>query len=69
MKIARIAILDEAGRNVWDGSLLDFLHANCYRRDYARDIIKQLRTTAGGRPQVATIGGGAAPVFYLSLLA
>jgi hypothetical protein len=69
MKLAQIAVLDEAGRPVWDGSLLDFLHANCYSADYAREIIEQLRPIEGERPEIVTLGGGAAPVFYLSLVA
>lgn len=69
MKAAQIAVLDADGRAVWDGSLLDFLHANEYGLDDARALIEQLRPREGERPEIARIGGGAAPVFYLSLVA
>lgn len=68
MKLAQVALLDEQGRNVWFGSLRGFFRANDMGREERADIIAQLRPCED-RPSAACIGGGAAPVFYVSVVA
>ena len=69
MKHAQIAVIDESGRAIWDGSLYRFAKDNGYDRTELAALIVELTTLNEGRPQAATIGGGAAPLFYVSLLA
>lgn len=77
MKLAQIAVMMEDGTMVWDGSLKTFLRAN---NDYPsefehidrRALIADLRagmTQPHGRPEPAILGGGAAPLVYVSLVA
>lgn len=69
MKLAEVAVLAESGELVWAGSLTDFCRANppVDRRALCRDLRDGI-TTPHGRPEPAVIGGGAAPMFYVSLV-
>lgn len=65
---AQIAVLDEQGANVWSGSLYRFAKDNGLDAVETGAITGQFRVQHD-RPEPVVIGGGAAPTFYLSLLA
>lgn len=65
----RIAVMAETGELVFQGSLRQFIRDN---EEYPGHLVASLRdgmTQPHGRPEPAIIGGGAAPAFYVSLVA
>jgi hypothetical protein len=68
MKLAQVVLMNEDGSEQWAGSLHEFCRANEYGRELPRQIRADM-TQAHGRPEPTILGGGAAPVFYLSLVA
>lgn len=67
MRTAKVALYDGEERFVWGGPLREFFRANAYDRIEASRAIKQLRLAAQNRRPLS-IGGGAAPAFYLVVL-
>ncbi len=67
MKHADITVMDESGLLVWAGSLYRFARDNEMDRAEVSALISDLRTLNDGRPEPATIGGGASPLFFVSL--
>lgn len=67
MRMAQIVVMGEAGEVVYEGSLKAFIRAN---EEYPGNLIQSLRddmAQAHGRPEPTVIGGGAAPMFYVSI--
>lgn len=63
MKIPQIVVMQESGEVVYEGSLLKFCRDN---GDVS--VCSDLRDgMMESPPEVATIGGGAAPMFFVSL--
>lgn len=66
VKLAKAVMLAESGEFVFEGTLTTLLRDN---RDDWRGIVDELRDGLSGVPEPATIGGGAAPMFYVSVVA
>lgn len=65
MKIAQVVVMQESGEIVYEGSLLKFCRDN---GDWS--VCADLRDGMQcSPPEVATIGGGASPMFFVSLVA
>lgn len=70
MRMADVVVMAETGEQVWAGPLTEFLRNNREGMNW-REVCGALREgieAPHGRPEPAVIGGGAAPVFYLSLI-
>lgn len=67
MKTATLT--DEYGTEIWTGSLHQFFRENEMALDEAREIIAALRPRDTGHMEPVTLGGGAAPLFELHLVA
>ena len=64
MKLAQIAVLNEDGTMFWSGSLRTFIRDN-----KEHSLVASLRyAMSGDRPEVVRIGGGAAPLFFVSIV-
>lgn len=68
MQIATLCVMDEAGHPVWDGSALEFIRANELNREQVAEMVAVLRGEPGMPPEPYTVGGGAAALFYVSLV-
>jgi hypothetical protein len=70
MKLARIAVLSDDGTLFWSGSVPQFIRDNEGAVD-GRRLVADLRAGMNaphGRPEPASLGGGAAPLFHVSLV-
>lgn len=65
----QVALIDDTGECVWEGSIRAFFRDNGMDLEEAREIIRDLRPREDtGHCEPAIIGGGAAAPFYLSLV-
>jgi hypothetical protein len=62
MKFAQVLITNEDGSTFWCGSLHQFCRSNAYGRDFVAEVRESVN-------QPLPLGGGAAPIFYLSVVA
>lgn len=67
MRLARIAVLDSRGIVQWCGSLHRFCRANMLDGAFVAEVRASI-SQPHGRPEPVILGGGAAPLFYVSLL-
>lgn len=69
MKLAQIVVLDDFGTVQFEGSLLAFLRANKDDEYFCDYLLADLRQgMMQSPPDPAVVGGGAAPVFFVSML-
>jgi hypothetical protein len=66
MKHATMRVLDQNGSLIWSGSVMQYIRDNELDRGYAIGLIDTL-IEARTRSEMVAIGGGSAPIFYLSL--
>jgi hypothetical protein len=69
MKHAQLVVMDAQGAIVWEGSLYRYCRDNSMDRMETRQLIGELTELNDGRPEPVFVGGGAAPLFMLSLAA
>lgn len=61
-------MIEHDGEPLWTGSLYAFARANDLTREEVAELVRDLRTLNEGRPQPASFGGGAAPLFHIHLI-
>lgn len=68
MKLAQIVVMQETGEVVYEGGLREFIRDN---EEYPGHLIACFRDARNGtgRPEPVMYGGGAAPMFQISLVA
>lgn len=68
MRFATLCVLDDTGGQVWSGSAMSFIRNNAMDRFQVMEMAACLRGVPGMPPEPYVMGGGAAPLAYVSLV-